>query len=339
MEDPERSLDIIVRRAQRCIESLPVVILGSGASAPYEIPTMPDLAKHLLEYVDIEEDPQSEAAWAHFRKTIEQHLDLEQTLQKVHLTESLLRKIIYQTWKLINTVDRRVYLERVIHSQELILTRLIRHLMSSTVQQISVITTNYDRLAEYAAAVAEYPFDTHFANYGLLGVYTESLSRRKRVRILKVHGSLDWFRRPDGKLVAIPLSTEVPEGFLPMIVPPGQTKYQTTHQDPFRSVIVAADQVLKQATAYLCIGFGFNDDHIQPKLMERITNESVPIVILAKRLSEKVKRLIKERRLQQYLALEEYPHGTNAYSPEFPDGIEIPGYSLWNLEAFLENTI
>lgn len=49
----------------------------------------------------------------------------------------------------------------------------------------------------------------------------------------------------------------------PLVVTPGVSKYRESHKDPFRTVMTAADQVIREANCYLCVGYGFNDEHVQ----------------------------------------------------------------------------
>lgn len=49
MADP---IEKIYRSAQQCIESVPVIVVGSGASMGHGLPGMWDLAQYLIENVD-----------------------------------------------------------------------------------------------------------------------------------------------------------------------------------------------------------------------------------------------------------------------------------------------
>ena len=96
-------------------------------------------------------------------------------------------------------------------------------------------------------------------------------SRERVVDIWKVHGSLDWFNASDGTVTAFPLTRTIPHDFQPLIIPPGKEKYSSTHDEPYRTIISQADNAFVQAGAYLCVGYGFNDEHIQPKLLAQIS--------------------------------------------------------------------
>lgn len=51
MADP---IERVYRSAQQCIESVPVIVVGSGASMGHGLPGMWDLAQHLIKNVDPE---------------------------------------------------------------------------------------------------------------------------------------------------------------------------------------------------------------------------------------------------------------------------------------------
>jgi hypothetical protein len=158
--------------------------------------------------------------------------------------------------------------------------------------------------------------------------------------VWKVHGSIDWFLNADGVAVALPYRDQYPETFTPLLVTPGTSKYEITHQEPFRSIMANADAALSQANSYLCIGYGFNDRHIQPKLVERARHDGVPIVILAKKLSDPAKAFISGCKNRFLLALEDNGATTKAYTCGPTDCcVDVPSASLWDLAQFLDITI
>ena len=107
-------------------------------------------------------------------------------------------------------------------------------------------------------------------------------------------------------------------------------------QEPFRSVINGADDALMSASAYLCIGFGFNDEHIQPKLMERWKSGKALLVILTKELSESAKSMLTNAGGREFLALEESSTGTRMWSHQVSDGRILQDANLWCLSDFLD---
>ena len=103
-------------------------------------------------------------------------------------------------------------------------------------------------------------------------------------------------------------------------------------------MINGADDALMSAGAYLCIGFGFNDEHIQPKLMERWKSGEALLVILTKKLSESARSMLTNAGGREFLALEESSTGTRMWSPRVPDGTILEDAKLWRLSDFLDHT-
>lgn len=342
---PKTPLESAIELGQECLKSSPVIVLGSGASVPFGLPSMSGLAQHLGK-----SDPkgvlnkQNSQAWQEFVDKLEKQ-DLENALAEADLNESLSDYVVRETWKLINAADLSFLDKSVGAPNVLPLGRLYRYLFSSTQRGMAVVTTNYDRLAEYAADFSGLSHYTGFT-YGYLRrrqsgspIYFSQGGRTARtVNIWKVHGCLDWFMDSDHQTIGLALAKSVPEGFRPAIVTPGVTKYAQTHLEPFRTIITGADNALMQANAYLCVGFGFNDDHIQPKLMERWQQGDALLVILTKGLTESVRDMLTRASGQTFLALEESPTGTQMWSDEYPDGELLDGVNWWQLGAFMAAT-
>ena len=271
--------------------------------------------------------------------------DLESALQAVKLSDRLSDHVVEQTWERTAAADARLF-ERTLGDENLLpLVRLYRHLFSSTNRTLSVVTPNYDRLAEYAADLAGFCHYTGFS-YGYLRrrqsgkrlSIVQGSRQARTVDIWKVHGCLDWFMDTDGQVVAVTSARSIPSGYRPAIVTPGIEKYERTHLEPFRSILAGADAALARATAYFCVGFGFNDAHIQPKLLERWRNGNAFLVILTKELSKSAKHMLSTANSREYLALEEADSGTKMWSHHFPRGVELDDTSLWRLPDFLDNT-
>ena len=332
-------IDSIANIAQNCVQHHPVVVLGSGASVAHQIRGMGALADYLRDNLNVQ--GQEEDDWTLIRKALANGDGLEEALQQTAAPLSLVKKIVDLTWEAIAS-DDLMLLQRAAADQESFpLSDLIRALFNSTNNTINIVTPNYDRVAEYASDIAEYIHATGFVP-GLIRRRegADAILVRKgnyparTVRIWKVHGSLDWFEDVSGTVVSLPLSRHLPDGFSPLIVTPGVSKYERTHDEPFRSAIQGADSALGKATAFLCVGYGFRDTHIQPKLVERCRQQSVPLVVLARTLTEEAQQFLADNGGAAYLAMEDCEAGTRAYTPETPGGETIPGQKLWSFEEF-----
>lgn len=342
---PKPPVEIAIEEGQRCLKASPVIVLGSGASIPSGLPSMGALADHLK--VSIQDETLSDSdkdLWSHFIAELA-NKDLESALQAIKLSEKLSDHVVQQTWTLIGAADARVFETVLGDVNHLPLARLYRHLFNSTHRTISVVTPNYDRLAEYAADAAGYCHHTGFS-YGYLRQrqsgsrlsFRQDNQQARTIDVWKVHGCLDWFVDQDGQVIGLTSARSIPVGRRPAIVTPGIEKYERTHLEPFRSIIAGADAALSRASAYLCVGFGFNDTHIQPKLLERWKRGDAFLVVLTKILSDSARKMLTEANGQQFLALEEADNGTHMWSHHHPAGVRLEGVHLWRLPDFLDRT-
>jgi len=294
------------KQAQDYYSRAPVIVLGSGASAAHGISGMGALANHLTTNTDVSGiNDADKKEWINFCRDLAKGIDLESALHKTTMSEDLTRKIVNSTWQLINSEDLRIFRSCIQKKGMFPLSRLLRHMFETSLTTINIITTNYDRLAEYACeqeGIHHYTGFTH--GYVRQLVDPNALKASRKVNIWKVHGSIDWFKSPQGEIVALSHAHGIPENFEPQIVTPGKQKYHRTHLEPYRSIINNSDQSIVSANSYLCIGYGFNDEHIQPKLMTKCLQQNVPTTIVTHTLSMAAKKLLLDEKAQNYLAIE-----------------------------------
>ncbi len=326
------------KQAQDYYGKAPLIILGSGASAAHGMSGMWALANHLVANTDISGLNATEIeVWEKFCQLLKDKVDLESALHQVAVSDTLTARIIESTWTLINSEDSKIFQDSLQNNALFPLSRLLEHMFKSSLKMINIVTTNYDRLAEYACDQGRFHHYTGFTHgfFRQLATPTEITSAR-RVNIWKVHGSLDWFQSPLDDTVALSNIQGIPENYEPQIVTPGTQKYHKTHLEPFRSIINNADLAIKEAGSYLCIGYGFNDEHIQPKLMVKCLRQKTPITIITYALSESAKTLILDGKAQNYLAIErgETDDQSTVYS-SLSDAPFTVEKNIWSLEGYL----
>jgi hypothetical protein len=333
------TLDELAQACQRCAQKNPVIILGSGSSIPHGIRGMGDLAIWLREQVQPEEGPETDA-WLLVRTALASGDHLEAALENKTLPPSLVTKIVRSTWDFIAQDDYTLLKSAVKREVVFPLRSLFSGLFRSTHRNIHVVTTNYDRVAEYAADSGGYIHHTGFLpgylrrtdGAGNLAFW-QGRNAARTVRVWKVHGSLDWFMDATGSVMSLPMTTELPEGLIPLIVTPGVSKYRLTHDEPFRSAIQGADSILNAASAFICFGYGFRDRHIHPKLIIRCRDYDIPILVAARTLTSEAKDFLHNNGGRHYLALEHHDDGTMVYSRETPGGVVVAGGQYWELAA------
>lgn len=333
--------DALLKQLQAWTNRVPLIVLGSGASVPFKLPSMWTLGEHLKNSI-VFTDANDQEQFLKFKASFDANGDLEATLSELQLRDNVLNEIICKTWELVNKSDFEAYEQFLETTENFPLAKLTEHLLSTANKKLSIVTTNYDRLAEYAASFAKAIICTgyaqnyigHFSN----AIHQNSLSSIKgyngQVNIWKVHGSLDWFKKTNDENIQLPLRHSIPYNSKPSIVTPGLSKYFETHNEPYRTIFAQADNEIETANGFLCIGYGFNDIHVQPKLIEQI--KSKPIIVLTKELTPKTKQSILTGNCKQYILMEEI-NGTDTkvYSSSFGEHI-ISNVNYWSLGEYLK---
>lgn len=340
-------LETILEFAQSVLEKAPVIVLGSGASAAHGIPGMRPLGQYLWQLNIPKSWSSGELQeWEIFRSEIDRGTDLESALQKTRLSEEQTNLVVDGARDFLLPYDLAAFNEVLANRRTFPLTSLYDYLFRSTHRTINVVTTNYDRIAEYAADAGGHSHFTGF-EYGHLqhrakdsGLRIYSGNRQTRtVCVWKVHGSFDWFRDNQNQIIAARASIKTPAGLKPLMVTPGIDKYRLTHGEPFRTIFACADKALESAEGYFCVGYGFNDEHVQSKLVERCESSSTPLLLITKNVSTTTKKFLSRGLCKQFLALEESVDGTLAISHQHPLGVNLPNEKIWQLLPFLERVI
>lgn len=286
---------------QEVISSNPVIIIGSGASVSYGIPSMWDLADTLKEYFKNNkfEDNKSTQIVDEFLRCLDQDMGLEDALLEVKMPQNIEQIIAIEVWKKIAHADKKVY-DRFVQGEIINLKSLFEYVVYDNSNKIvNVITTNYDKIAEYAAAQTDSYINNGFT-HGLRGRLKDNpiAVPRKReddytgvLNIIKVHGSLDWFKK-DGITYCFPNTHNIPDNYQPCIITPGTNKYEKTQDEPHRQLLSLVDDMFSKATGFLCIGYGFNDSHVHPMLLKYAKTRRVKILIVTKDLTSSINQNI-----------------------------------------------
>lgn len=335
-------IDALLKLIQDWTNRVPLIVLGSGASVPFRLPSMWSLGEHLknsISFTEAEDIKQFEI----FKETLNKGKDLESTLLQIQLRPNVLEKIIYETWSLVNRHDIEAFEQLLEGKTEFPLAELTTHLLQSAQRKVSIVTTNYDRLAEYAASFSNAfictGFSQNFVGHFSKSIHKQDLTKlsgfKGQVNIWKVHGSLDWFKSEEESDRQLPYRTTIPMNHKPLIVTPGLSKYYETQLEPFRTIFTEADNEIENATSYLCIGYGFNDIHVQPKLLAQIKSGK-PIIVITKELTPKTKQSIIDAKCKQYILIEEANgKDTRVYSSSFSGEQIIPDVNYWSLSEYL----
>lgn len=140
--------DKIFERIQKQLRDVPLLLVGTGGTIPYGIPGMRKLAEELIGKLG--ETYAGDKGWTEFAGLISAGTDLESALLTVHLSDCIIQDIISVTWKLVNRADIKLMKAWLSAEKRPELGRIVQRFYQTDPQRVNIITTNYDRVIEYA---------------------------------------------------------------------------------------------------------------------------------------------------------------------------------------------
>lgn len=352
---------VYARFIEEVMKSNPLFMVGSGLSAGAGISGMGALAQYLVRHVDDSDfEPAERTQWALIKEGLtHERKGLEQALQEAGdgLSGRIMAEIVHETWRCIADDEQEVLLKLACGHDPTGLVRLFQALNNSTNKVVHIVTTNYDHLVEWSASCAGWHVWDGF-HEGPIGRPLSSADLEERMqrtyrlgrrmttetiphlRIYKPHGSLNWFKFPDGSVKKVtglsarhlPLLRKV--NITPVIVTPGTGKYLETHFEPYASVLAEMKRAVGRAKALVFVGFGFQDIHIQGSFEPILKNGAIPKLVLAKRLSLPFQNMAAGNGVRNYIAVQEWEGGSRVQSDHFAEmRIAEPGH--WTLQGLL----
>ncbi len=304
---------------QTFLKTPPLIVWGSGATISFGLPSMSDLNEELKKKIDGFD-------------TENDNLEIELGKEKYQEQMPLIKKVI---WEKVNDADISV-LERIIsnNTDEFNgIKLLIEKFIEAHPKVVNIVTTNYDRVLEYVMSYHNFPYTDGF-NGKVLSIFSETkFDDKEIINLVKVHGSLNWFDI-DGEIRFL---SSVLVDQVPKIIAPGKNKYQEAYSSPYRELIQKADDLIKSASSFLVVGFGFNDEHLTPKIKAKV-KKGIPVVLITKKISDSCYEELKSA--EKYILFEKrergktkviYKENNNTGKREF----ELEG-AWWQLNKFME---
>jgi hypothetical protein len=335
-------IDLLKQRLQAHFTDGLVTIIGSGHSAAYGVPGMAKLAEVLLS--ELAPGTEDKDDWTTVAKALGEGVDLETALDELSSDSPLIPAIVEATAAAILGAELEAIDEIVSGRRRLALAELIPFLAVDG--SSSIITTNYDRIAEVAVEMAGFGLDCTFMgeHVGRFGVdaarqalRSNALKQksgvrfvyRRHIRIRKPHGSLDWYLR-EGHPIRCPYGLALPR----LMITPGAAKYLRGYEQPFDKHRELANQDIDRAARFLTIGYGFNDPHLQTHLEPRI-QAGVPAVILARTLTAAARKLVAEAGV---IAVERVDDTSSCIHIDGMS-LELPVPNLWSLDSLIDEVL
>lgn len=299
-------IDTIKKIIQDFFQEGTVTIVGSGLSLAEGIPGMGDLAKELRAKIPVKLIAIDDIdIWNQIDNDLAKGVGLELALHNTKpsiCVEECIREV---TAQYIGIADRTVF-EDVVKNGKVL--RFSEYLNQFNIRNrgMTVITTNYDRLIEYACEVNDIVVDTLFVGKFLarfkptqskysscMGIQRRNskgvtLQYASRVTVLKPHGCLSWHL-----LNNVPYSLANYSMEDSLIITPGLNKYREGYSVPFDIHRARANEEIDGAQRYIIIGYGFGDDHLETHLIQQLRGGK-PALILTHSLSTKAETIVND---------------------------------------------
>ena len=329
-----------------------VVVVGSGLSAGEGLPTMGQLESHLRAEVPKHLPARSAVQWKQVEAELAVGDGLEAALHRVQVSEDVGATILSLTGTYVLESEREVIRSTVAGERRLKFAKLLPYLNPQPNDPVSVVTVNYDRLVEIGAEISGWGVDTMFVGTRL-GILDPALSERSfvqdiarrpkggyrliyrnRIRVYKPHGSLDWFRSDQG-----PLYCPIDFPGERLIVTPGVMKYRQGYERPFDVHREKANEQIDACRRLFCVGYGFNDDHLQVHLRDKM-RAGTPTLILTRTLSTSAMELIAQS--SGAIAVSnnpEDPTGSTILVVTANDSEVIQAPPLWDLAVLIDEVL
>lgn len=93
--------DTLFTNIQNWTKQIPLLVLGSGASIPFGLPSMYALGEYLKNSISFK-DPVQAGQFEQFKQELDKTNNFEEAISNVELSEDIHNLIIFKTWELIN---------------------------------------------------------------------------------------------------------------------------------------------------------------------------------------------------------------------------------------------
>jgi hypothetical protein len=268
-------------------------LFGAGTSYKAGYPLMPELTIRVLEKLDpneisiietiIEKQLNIKLDKSRGEPNIEVISDtIESGIYTVNPSEDLYKKLIN-----LRKIIREQIVEILLENKRPFLDDHIRFLNAlksvymGRAESIWIFTTNYDMLFEVAASVIKIPICNGFIgtsfsyfniqclqmNSGIILGNRFSPFTQPVVRLIKLHGSLDWWK-DNSSIYNTLIPGHINDSLERLMVLPRKKKITETLDSPFGELFRFSERIIGSACKYIVsCGFSFGDEHINETLL------------------------------------------------------------------------
>jgi len=350
----------IYRVLQDILKEKVLLVIGTGSSMSLDQNFgMEKLKQELLSKIPdaiSSFENAGKAQWEEVKKRLDNGFILETAMNDIR-DKSLLKSIVYITGNLISELDKKYNLSILKQNDILPIEEFLKKLVSGLPESnpvLNIITPNYDMLLEHCCDKLKIPFCTGFVG-GIrkycdwqLSIKSMEITRdlpqrnkikkvirtKRHIRLHKVHGSLNWFKLNDSFFQNDSLSYIQQDEFDRMIISPGDKKFEEVLQCS-REILSRADEAIRLEKAFVFIGYGFNDIHIDKELKTALITHEKPGIIITKALSDNAQKIVSEsKNLWAVFQNNGDPGSTSILHHSFSAPVVFNNLDIWQIDKF-----
>jgi len=222
---------------------------------------------------------------------------------------------------------------------------------------LNVITPNYDLLIEHICDKNKFLYSTGFTG-GIIKYYDWNVAEKelyftkyvsgtkkkpkkverikKHIKLHKVHGSLNWFWQNQQIIEDNSFAYDREHTLKRAIIPPGDAKIPEAFMN-YRDFFARADNAIASDDAYIFVGYGFNDIHIEKEIDRHLKINAKYGVIITKDLSDKAKKLINTAE-NLWAVFQDPDNGANTLikNKKYNNHLIIENSDLWKIDEFTD---
>jgi len=351
--------DVAINSIRDLLREKPFLFFGAGMSCALNVRFgMAALRDALLQQVTPDSlSTEQKRQWDQVAQSLQSGNDLESSLGNV--TDSgLLQKIVTVTGHFVASLDHEYALRIAKGEVEWPATRFIKRLVNTLPEGdriLHALTPNYDMLFEYACDYAGVPYTNGFSGgverktdwdaveRSLLvpervyqrGRFTTVYKPRKHVRLYKVHGSLNYFFHRDAVIENNSWMWNPPDFSQRVMITPGLLKYEKL-QRYRQELLKSADAAIDNASRFLFIGYGFNDQHLEEYIKRKLITQGCKGLIVTRDSNPRIESLLREAsNLWLVCKVQDADSdGTRIFNKQYSGWLSLPLRRLWDIGQF-----
>lgn len=356
---PSLTEDIAIGSIRDFFRDKPFLFFGTGMSCAIDARFGMAALKNelILRIEELRLVTDQNRQWQQVVQSLQIGEDLESSLNSV--TDSdLLQMITKITGRFVASLDRDFALRISNGDTVWPATNFVKRLVDTLPEGdpiLHALTPNYDLLFEHACDSAGIPYTSGFcggierrcdwAAAGQSLLVREKVRRRNRLvydsklrkhaRLYKVHGSLNYFFHQNRVVENDSWMWSPPDFAQRVLITPGFSKYEML-QHYRQELLQSADRAIQNASQFLFLGYGFNDNHLDEYIKRKLITQRCKGLIVTRDTNPRVEDILSRAPNLWLICKVADANNDSARirNNQYSGWLNLPGKKIWDITEF-----